>query len=71
MTDHAPDVKPLELFDEFLGRIGMSCDDFLFLLANDWRQSAAAEPNPLVRGCIESAAEHLSHAAMDFYVSTK
>lgn len=61
----------LDRFDEFLNGEGLDVCDFLFLLGGAWRDEAARIDHPDSKAALESAADGVSHAGMDFYVSTK
>jgi hypothetical protein len=50
---------------------GMDWEELFMILSRRMLADARAIDDPLVKSCVESCAEHLSSASMDYYVSTK
>jgi hypothetical protein len=57
-------------FDELNARYGLTVEDSLDELAAQMLRLAEGY-EPLIASCLQSCAEHLQHASMDFYVSLK
>lgn len=58
-------------FDTFLDTHGVDVEDFCAALAACWSRQADNADDATVQHCLYSAAEHLTDAGMDWYVSTK
>lgn len=61
----------LEQFDAFLNDAGVDVCDFLCELGEAWRLEAEHVDHATAKSCLQSAAEGVSQAGMDWYVSTK
>ena len=58
-------------FDKWLDASKISCDDFLHELSLAFLAQAETVKHPTQRQCVETAAEHLSHASLAYYSSFK
>jgi hypothetical protein len=61
----------LDKFDVFLHDVGLDVCDFFNELSAAWKSEAAHTEHPTVKSCLESAADQVAQAGMDWYVSTK
>lgn len=57
--------------EDVLMKQGQCFDELCQAYAAAFRMDAANETHETVKSCLEQAADHLEHAGMDWYVSTK
>ncbi len=68
MTDEEREIVMNE-FDKFLNHVNLDVCDFLSALGTEWYKQADTIKHPACKSALES--DGVSHAGLDFYVSTK